>query len=93
MTAPRINPIVPRLRWEVLSPSDIERIHEATLEVLEETGVHFPSARALDVLEKGGCRVDRATSVARFPRAVAHGGRVLGARGSTCSPRAIAPAT
>ncbi len=70
MTAPRINPIVPRLRWEVLSSSDIERIHEATLEVLEETGVHFPSARALDALERGGCRVDRATSVARLPRAI-----------------------
>jgi trimethylamine--corrinoid protein Co-methyltransferase len=70
MTPPRINPIAPRLRWEVLSSSDIERIHEATLEVLEETGIHFPSKRALDALERGGCRVDRATSVARLPRAV-----------------------
>jgi len=66
----RINPIVPRLRWDVLSPSDLERLHEATLEVLEGTGVRFPSARALDVLERGGCEVDRATQIVRMPRAV-----------------------
>ena len=29
---PRINPIAPRLHWDVLSSSDIERIHEATLD-------------------------------------------------------------
>jgi len=66
----RINPITPRLRWEVLSSSELERIHEATLEVLEETGVRFPSTRALDVLEEGGCAVDRATQVVKMPRAV-----------------------
>ena len=66
----RINPIAPRLWWDVLSASELERIHEATLEVLETVGVRFPSERALDVLEKGGCEVDRATQVAKLPRAV-----------------------
>ena len=66
----RINPIAPRLGWDVLSSGDLERIHEATLDVLETTGVRFPSDKALDVLERGGCRVDRATAVARLPRAV-----------------------
>ena len=66
----RINPITPRLRWDVLSSSEFERIHEATLEVLEETGVRFPSARALDALESGGCEVDRATQVAKMPPGV-----------------------
>ena len=69
MTA-RINPIEPRLRWDVLSPSELERIHEATLEVMEETGVRFPSERAMDALEKGGCAVDRATQIVRLPRKV-----------------------
>jgi len=69
MTA-RINPITPRLTWEVLSPSELEQIHEATLTVLEEVGVRFPSEKALDILERGGCQVDRATQVARFPRAL-----------------------
>ena len=27
----RINPIAPRLKWDVLDPSELERIHEATL--------------------------------------------------------------
>jgi trimethylamine--corrinoid protein Co-methyltransferase len=69
MTA-RIDPIAPQLHWDVLSQDDVERIHEATLRVLANTGVRFPSAHALDVLERNGCRVDRATSVARFPAAV-----------------------
>jgi trimethylamine--corrinoid protein Co-methyltransferase len=66
----RINPIAPRLRWDVLNPSELERIHEATLDVLETVGIRFPSERALDVLEKNGCEVDRATQVAKLPRAV-----------------------
>jgi len=69
MTA-RINPIVPRLRWDVLSPAELERIHEATLEIMEEVGIRFPSDKALTVLEVNGCQVDRATQVAKFPRAV-----------------------
>jgi len=69
MTA-RINPIAPRLSWDVLSPSDIERIHEATLDVLEDAGIRFPSEKALDVLEKNGCEVDRATQIAKLPRGI-----------------------
>ena len=68
--ASRINPITPRLRWDVLSPDELQRIHEATLQVMEQVGIRFPSARALDVLEAGGCRVDRARQVVRLPRAV-----------------------
>ena len=41
MTA-RIDPIEPKLRWDVLSPSELERIHDATLEVLEEDGGALP---------------------------------------------------
>ena len=66
----RINPIAPRLWWDVLNPSELERIHEATLDVLETVGIRFPSERALDVLEKNGCEVDRATQIAKLPRAV-----------------------
>jgi trimethylamine---corrinoid protein Co-methyltransferase len=65
----RIDPIAPLLRWDVLSSGDLERLHEATLVVLESTGVRFPSPRALAVLERSGCRVDRRTSVAKIPRA------------------------
>jgi len=65
-----IDPIVPRLHWDVLAPSDITRIHEGTLEILAETGVRFPSRRALDVLERNCCEVDRASQVVKMPRDV-----------------------
>jgi len=68
--SPRIEPIAPRLRWDALSSSDVERIHEATLEILEDVGVRFPSARALDILERNGCAVDRRSEVVRLPRAI-----------------------
>ena len=66
----RINPIAPRLSWDVLSSADLERIHEATLEILEEVGIRFPSEKALDILEKNGGEVDRATQIAKLPRAI-----------------------
>jgi len=69
MTA-RINPIAPRLKWDVLCPADLERIHEATLEIMADVGIRFPSDRALGILEQSGCQVDRATQVARLPRKV-----------------------
>ena len=43
----------------ILSEDDIERIHENTLLILEETGVKVMSTKALDMLEHGGATVDR----------------------------------
>jgi len=51
----------------VLSQADVERVHEASLDVLAKTGVVFFSQRALDVLEEHGAAVDRETTVARLP--------------------------
>jgi trimethylamine---corrinoid protein Co-methyltransferase len=51
----------------VLSPTGIEGIHEATLELLRNVGVHFPDSEALDVLAQGGAEVDRTSQVARIP--------------------------
>jgi trimethylamine:corrinoid methyltransferase-like protein len=66
----RIDPIAPRLSWNVLTPVDLVRIHEATLGVLAEVGCRFPSERSLDVLEQNGCLVDRATEMVMFPEQV-----------------------
>jgi trimethylamine---corrinoid protein Co-methyltransferase len=57
----------PRIRLEVLSQADVERIHTASLEVIESTGVRFPSQKALDIWEAHGARVDRSTMVVRAP--------------------------
>ena len=67
---PRIDPIHPRLRWQVLSDADIERLDAAIMETLAEVGVRFPLGRALDALEGGGCRVERASQTARLPEKV-----------------------
>ncbi len=55
----------PRLRLKVLSPEDVQRIHQATLEVIEGVGVRFPSVKALDLWEQHGAAVDRETMVVR----------------------------
>ena len=72
---------------QILSPAEVERIHEAALDVLAETGVMFHSDRALDVLEAHGAIVDRETTVARIPAgaveealATLPGGFTLGGR-------------
>lgn len=68
--AARIAPIRSRLRWDVLGAADVERLEAAVLEVLADVGVRFPLERALEALERGGCRVDRAAQVARLPEEV-----------------------
>ncbi len=58
-----------RRKLRILSPDDVARIHEASLDVLADVGVMFHSQRALDVLEAHGATVDRRTTVARIPAA------------------------
>jgi trimethylamine--corrinoid protein Co-methyltransferase len=56
------------LRFSVLQPADVERIHELSLKVLEETGVilHYPPARKL--LRDHGASLDEARQLVRIPR-------------------------
>jgi trimethylamine--corrinoid protein Co-methyltransferase len=59
----------PKISLNILTPEDVRRIHTATLEVIEDVGVRFPSPKALDILEAHGAQVDRETQVARIPGA------------------------
>jgi len=52
----------------LLDGSDVEFIHERTLEVLEQVGVRFCSARARSMLAAAGCPVDEQEERVRFPR-------------------------
>jgi len=64
----RILPIdTTHLRLPVLSDNDIQRIHRATLDLIETVGVRFPSERALDILHGHGATVDREKQIARIP--------------------------
>jgi trimethylamine--corrinoid protein Co-methyltransferase len=60
----------PRLKLDILSVEDVHKIHEATLEIIANTGVRFPSKRALEIWDKHGAQVDRESQVVKAPRAL-----------------------
>lgn len=63
-----INPIKnPKLSLNILDPEEVQRLHNATLDVIENAGIRFPSPRALDIWQAHGARVDRATSIVKAP--------------------------
>ncbi len=51
----------------VFSEEECKRIHLATLELLETTGVFCESERAIEIFEAGGCRVDHEKKIVRIP--------------------------
>lgn len=48
----------PNLRMAVLSDEQVRKIHEATLWIIENVGVRFPSKRALEIWAASGAEVD-----------------------------------
>ena len=54
----------------LLSQEEVEAVHEATLEILEITGVLVQNREARERFVAHGCRVDGETAIVRFPRAV-----------------------
>ena len=55
---------------DLFQPQDVERIVDAAYRILERGGVEFLSPAAQAVLRAGGCDVDAATGLVKFPRAV-----------------------
>jgi len=55
---------------EILSESEMEVIHRATLEVLSTVGCHLPHRRVLERLEKEGATVDLGKGHAKLPAAL-----------------------
>jgi trimethylamine:corrinoid methyltransferase-like protein len=76
---PALEPIKSHYRMNFLSEQQLDDFQEATLQVLEETGVQFPSQEALDVFNAHGAQVDPATQVVKIPCSLrpAAGGRCL----------------
>ena len=54
----------------LLTPEQVARIHQASLEVLENVGLLVRSEKARTCFRQHGCRIDSETQVIRFPRAV-----------------------
>lgn len=50
-----------------LSDNDLDAIHFATLEILQQTGVRVESDEARDIFEESGAFIDRETKLVRIP--------------------------
>jgi trimethylamine--corrinoid protein Co-methyltransferase len=59
---------VSKPRTTFLSQEEIDAIHNASLQVLEKTGIKVMSEVALDILKKGGAKVDYGTNRVVLPR-------------------------
>ena len=53
--------------YEILTPQEIEKIHQGSLEVLAETGMIVDDERSRKILQDGGCNIDHDSRVVRFP--------------------------
>ena len=58
----------PQMKIRVLDKRSLEKIHEATLAILEKTGVKFPSEKTLRVFSEAGAKVDPRSQIVKFPR-------------------------
>jgi trimethylamine:corrinoid methyltransferase-like protein len=62
---PALQPIVPSYHLRILSDEQLDQLKSATLEILEETGIHCPSEKALNIYAEHGAWVDEDIHVNR----------------------------
>jgi trimethylamine--corrinoid protein Co-methyltransferase len=55
---------------ELLTDEQVVRVHEASLEILENVGVRVCNQEARTIFAKHGCYVDSETQIVKFPRTV-----------------------
>ena len=55
------------LGLKLFTDEELEEIHLATLEVLEQTGLSFDDDEALEILGGGGATIDKKTRIAKLP--------------------------
>lgn len=57
----------PKLSLNIFTPEEVERLHTATLDIIENVGIRFPSKRALEIWEAHGAKVDHETMIVKAP--------------------------
>ena len=62
-----IEPVQTNLDLKVLNSEQLEQIKTATLYILENIGVRFPSERALNIFAEHGVPIDKDTQVVKLP--------------------------
>ncbi len=71
MDRPSIEPMRTSRRLSFLDETQLNDLQEATLRILENTGVKFPSDKALDIFNKHGADVDQESQIVKIPRDLA----------------------
>lgn len=51
----------PHAPYEIIRPDEVERLHDASMYILENVGLDFLDEEALDIWEKAGAKVDRSS--------------------------------
>jgi len=67
---PKLNPIVPKYRLQILSDEQLDQIQAATLEILEDVGIFCPSKNALSIYAEHGAQVDFETQIVQLSSSV-----------------------
>ncbi len=70
---PALQPLAPGYRVRILSDEQLEQFKSATLEILEEVGVHCPSKKALHIYAGHGAIVDFQNQIVKLPHDVVLG--------------------
>ena len=65
---PALEPLRSAYRLQYLTDEQLDKLQEATLDILENVGVKFISEKALDVLAKHGANVDKKTQIVKLKR-------------------------
>lgn len=69
---PPIEPIRTPYKLNFLDDQQLQDLQEATLKILEDTGVQFPSQKALDIFAGHGAEVDHETQIVKIPIDLVH---------------------
>ncbi len=54
--------------YHILRNEDLDALHEATLELMEDFGLQIHGEKALEIYSAAGCDVDKETERVRFPK-------------------------
>ncbi len=67
-----IEPIKTPYKLNFLDDQQLDHLQEATLSILENTGIHFPSEKALAIFAEHGANVDHDSQIVKIPRDLVH---------------------
>ncbi len=65
-----IEPLRTQYKLACLEKEQLDNLREATLHILENTGVQFPSVKALDIFAEHGAQVDYEAQIVKIPHSL-----------------------